>query len=181
MPRLVMKIRFPVKDINDWAARYSYPRSDQHLTGKLRQAVEQQGHFTKAQLFTVCRWKSPRAAPKAEKNEEAFVKAVTAVSIKTNDERLRIEVLTLLDGVSWPLALVLLHFGISDDYPILDIRALWSLQCEVQQHQYDYELWREYVQYCRILAKEVGVSVRTLDKALWQYSKSKQLGPATEG
>jgi hypothetical protein len=104
------------------------------------------------------------------------VRELTAIAFSTSNERLRIEVLTLLNGVSWPLASTILHFGVSADYPILDVRALWSLGVRVRQHQYDYELWRNYVQYCRALTAETGVSVRTLDKALWQYAKVYQPG-----
>ena len=31
--------------------------------------------------------------------------------------------------------------------------------------------WLEYLEACRALAGRAGVSIRTLDKALWQYSK----------
>jgi hypothetical protein len=68
---------------------------------------------------------------------------------------------------------------VRDDYPILDFRALWSLSKEVEPHEYDFPLWDEYVQTCRSLATQAGVSVRTFDKALWQYSKEKQ--PDDEG
>lgn len=79
----------------------------------------------------------------------------------------------LLDGVSWPVASVLLHFGSCDRYPILDFRALWSLRIKVPK-QYDFGFWWAYTLYCRSLADEHNVSMRTLDRALWQYSKEKQ-------
>ena len=82
-----MELRFPVNEIARWAAKYSYPRPQRHLTGRLRDDVRRQGHFAKAQLLDVCRWKSPRAAPKAERNPEDFVKSVTGVSIsRINNE-----------------------------------------------------------------------------------------------
>ena len=36
---------------------------------------------------------------------------------------------------------------------------------------YTIPFWLEYVDVCRALARDHGVSLRTLDKALWQYSK----------
>lgn len=169
-----MRIRFPIVEINHWATRYSYPRSDGELNGRLREAVQRQGYFTRDQLIEVCRWKSPRTAPKAERNDSSFIEETTRAAIGTTCEKLRIEALTLLEGVSWPIASVLLHFGVSDDYPILDFRALWSLSREVEPHEYDFALWDEYVRTCRSLATKAEVSVRTLDKALWQYSKEEQ-------
>jgi hypothetical protein len=82
-------------------------------------------------------------------------------------------VLTLLDGVGWPTASVILHFYHSDPYPILDIRALWAVGADLT-HKYDFEFWMEYVQFCRTTATQVGVDMRTLDRALWQYSKENQ-------
>jgi hypothetical protein len=35
------------------------------------------------------------------------------------------------------------------------------------------ELW-PYVQFCRDLSMRTGLDMRTLDRALWQYSKEKQ-------
>ena len=174
-----VQLRFPLGDVNKWASRYAYPRSDAQLDGPLRHAVRKQRYFTRDQLIEVCRWKSPRAAPKSERNDSAFVEAVTGAAIATANEQFRIEALTVLNGVSWPIASVLLHFGVSDDYPILDFRALWSLSIEVEPHEYRFALWEEYVQTCRSLAAQAGVSVRIFDKALWQYSKERQ--PDDEG
>jgi len=39
---------------------------------------------------------------------------------------------------------------------------------------YAFEFWRAYVVKCRGLATEAGVSMRRLDRALWQYSKASQ-------
>lgn len=60
-------------------------------------------------------------------------------------------------------------------HPIFDFRALWSLDAEVPDW-YSFEFWWEYVQTCRALADEHGVDMRTLDRALWQFSKERQQG-----
>ena len=60
-----------------------------------------------------------------------------------------------------------------DPYPILDYRALWTLGVE-KPPAYHFDLWSAYTQYCRELAREIGVSMRDLDRALWQYSKENQ-------
>jgi hypothetical protein len=69
---------------------------------------------------------------------------------------------------------VLLHFGHTDPYPILDFRALWSLGVDVPTDAYgfyDFPLWRAYTNFCRDLADACGVPMRELDRALWRYSK----------
>jgi hypothetical protein len=59
-----------------------------------------------------------------------------------------------------------------DDYPILDVRALESLGVKPRS-QYPVSFWLEYLSACRGLARRHGVSIRTLDKALWQHSKER--------
>jgi len=79
----------------------------------------------------------------------------------------------LLSGVGWPMASVILHWCHADPYPILDFRALWSLGLDPLP-PYDFDLWRAYTGHCRGLAA-AGVTMRDLDRALWQYSKEKQV------
>ena len=79
----------------------------------------------------------------------------------------------MLRGVNWPTASVFLHFCGSDRYPILDFRALWSLNAKVPS-QYTFEHWWGYVQAVRGLQEASGLSMRIVDRALWQYSKENQ-------
>ena len=109
-------------------------------------------NLTLAELGQLGRWKSPRIGPRLAANDEAYVEAVTAVALTTPSEPLRIEVLTLLSGVGWPMASV----------------GLGPLPF------YDFPLWCDYTGYCRRLADVAGVSMRDLDRALWQFSKENQ-------
>lgn len=65
---------------------------------------------------------------------------------------------------------MLLHFGHRDRYPIIDVRVLWSLGVS-RVLQYTFEFWWGYVEFCRTVSDECGLSMRDLDRALWQYSK----------
>lgn len=124
-------------------------------------------------LKEVARWKSPRSARHVDGNSEEYVREVTAIALSTSCERLRIESLALLDGVSWPTASVILHFFHRNPYPILDFRALWSVQAP-EPNEYTFASWWEYVLFCRGLAAQAQVDMRTLDRALWQFSKINQ-------
>ncbi|UQN08815.1 hypothetical protein [Deinococcus sp. QL22] len=129
-----------------------------------------------ASLMSSCRlsrWKSPRSAPLIQRNDEAYVQEITRFALTTPLERARIEALTLLSGVAWPTASVILHLYHLERYPILDFRALWSVQADLK-HAYDFGFWMAYVEFCRVQADEANVDMRTLDRALWQYSKEKQ-------
>jgi len=165
----LFSLRFGLEEIEHWASRY--PAADDYQVEMvIGPQVRASGYYTKSALVDICRWKTPRSRPRVARNPEGFVHAVTQTALSTPDKRLRIEVLTLLDGVSWPTASVLLHFGHPDPYPILDFRALSSLGIETPP-VYRFDFWWEYVLACRHLATGAGVSMRTLDRALWQYSK----------
>jgi hypothetical protein len=80
--------------------------------------------------------------------------------------------LTALAGVGMPTASVLLHVALPKSFPILDVRALESLGVSGRS-SYTPAFWATYVEACRALAAEHGISLRTLDKALWQHSKER--------
>jgi hypothetical protein len=92
---------------------------------------------------------------------------------RAKTEAVRIGVLTVLTGVGWPVASVILHLCHDDCYPILDFRAIWSVKA-AQPSSYTLAFWLAYTQHCRALAEECKVDMRTLDRALWQYSKERQ-------
>lgn len=60
-------------------------------------------------------------------------------------------------------------------YPILDVRALWSAGLDATP-SYGFTFWMEYTEFLRGISTDASVSMRTPDKALWQYSKVKQKG-----
>jgi hypothetical protein len=70
----------------------------------------------------------------------------------------------------------LLFFAYPDDYPILDVRALESLGVGPRS-QYPVSFWLAYLEACRELARRHSVSIRTLDKALWQHSRERAQTP----
>ena len=98
---------------------------------------------------------------------------MTRTALSARHERLKVGALLVLSGVQWPTASVILHFCDRGMYPILDFRALWSLGYE-KPPTYTFPFWVAYCEFTRALAKRAGVSMRTLDRALWQYSKRNQ-------
>ncbi|HUJ33820.1 MAG TPA: hypothetical protein VLW51_01330 [Solirubrobacteraceae bacterium] len=123
----------------------------------------------------MCAWKTVRSRPKVAANPEAAVVDATGRALAAGDEATRIAALLELEGVGVPTASALLYFAFPEDYPILDVRALESLGVGPRS-TYPVSFWLEYLAACRELARSAGVSLRTLDKALWQYSK--ELGRA---
>lgn len=163
-----LKLRFDPKLIRRYAARFD-ATVDRVVELEIGQRSRANGIVSRADFLALCNWKTPRTRPRCESNPEDFVLAVTRAALTTPSERLRIEVLTLLDGVNWPTASVILHFCHADPYPILDWRALWSVGIE-RPIAYEFGLWSAYTTCCRSLARRCRVSMRDLDRALWQYS-----------
>jgi hypothetical protein len=164
-------LRIPTQELNRYQHRYDY-QAEVSLE-KYHQIGPSQGYLTVPQLHEICRWKSKRRAALANHNSTEFVREITSFAFSADCERSRLGALTLLEGVHFPTASVILHFCLSQSYPILDVRALWSLSIK-KPTAYTLQFWDEYVGVCRELAHENGVSVRGLDMALWQYSREHQ-------
>ena len=171
----MFRLRFPENQIPHWAARYEYAVEAELLAGPVASA-RARGFVLKPEFLQIARWKSPRSSSRCAKNEPGFVEELTRLALApATSPRLRIECLTLLSGVNWPTASVILHFCHREVYPILDFRALWSLKCAVPS-TYGYQFWADYVAFARGLCDKVGHDIRTVDRALWQYSKERQNG-----
>jgi hypothetical protein len=159
------KLRFDKKDLWKWEENFRSEEGEEPVL-VLCPKVKEQGFYTREDLQTFCYWKTPRSRSRVARNPADYVEAITQIALSTPNERLRIEILRLLSGVDWPSASVLLHFGHSEPYPILDFRALWSLGLDANSVPYNFDFWQEYTQYCRMLAQETNVTMRELDRAL---------------
>ena len=169
-----MNLRFPESEIHQWSERYKSGSTEADFV-EIEPMVQEQGYLDKVLLKRVARWKSPRPARHVEKNDEDYVKEITSWSFSATNERARIRVLRLLDGVGWPTASAILHLFHKDPYPILDFRALWSVG--IEDYKYSSAFWLDDVHFCRDIASRNQVDMRILDKALWQYSKENVLPP----
>lgn len=165
------KLRFNVGEISYYSNRYDY--SSDIILPPIIERTKREKQLRFEDFLAICEWKTKRTKSRCASNDSNFVKECSRVAFSTGDERLRIEVLTLLTGVSWPTASTILHFCHDDKYPILDFRALWSLGIN-QPPVYNFKFWIEYTKVCRNLAFENSIDMRTLDMALWQYSKENQ-------
>ena len=167
--RPTFKLRPELRELTEIASRYSYRLSDKAIADR-QENVRTRGYLTKEDLQAVGQWKSPRSAGRIDANPEQFVVEVSRLALEAQNERTRIEVLTVLSGVGWPTASVILHFFHRDPYPILDYRALEALSLDPPT-SYDFDFWNQYVEFTRGLAGRAELDMRELDRALWQYSK----------
>ncbi|HQL93941.1 MAG TPA: hypothetical protein PL005_04640, partial [Candidatus Hydrogenedentes bacterium] len=124
-----MELQFDKSEIPELAAEYDkITEKERRLTDKIEKSVfrdyKSKGFLTKEQFLTVCAWKTPRTKKHCRSNDAALIRQVSAIARKTRSEEMRIQIWTLLAGVSWPTASVFLHFAFPEKYPILDFRAL---------------------------------------------------------
>src|SRR4051794_29839211 len=118
-------LRFPIGDVDHWADRYSY--ADDAGVEAIGIAARSRGHYTRSEFLRVAKWKSPRSQPRCLENSTADVRRATSTALATDDERDRVRALRGLRGVGLPTASVLLHLAAQETYPIIDVRAVWSL------------------------------------------------------
>ncbi len=132
-------IRFNPAEIKTISERYEY-ESDDQIIKTIMPRVTKNRFFNKSDFLFLCAWKTPRSKPLCESNSNELIKEITSVSLNTKNEKLKVEILLILTGVSWPTASVLLHFGTNYFYPILDYRAIWSLGIGTVP-KYDFNFW----------------------------------------
>jgi hypothetical protein len=165
------RLQFPLEMIEALAARYDFDVDDEVAAAGA--AARERGYYTKSELSLLCGWKTVRSKSRVAQNSDIFVEMITRAAFATDDEFERMTALCALRGVEAPTASVLLHFAFPNRYPIIDWRALESIG-EPEQAIYSVRYWLAYVDACRALATEAGVSMRVLDKALWQYSRERR-------
>jgi hypothetical protein len=169
-PPPTFKLQFPIENIPALAARF--PSSDDGRWLAVGAAARARGHYTRTEFIEVCAWKTARSRPKVAANSGRAVARATGRALSSAHEEERMSALLELAGVGVPTASTLLYFAFPDDYPILDVRALESLGVKPRS-TYSMSFWLAYLAVCRALAQRGGVSIRTLDKALWQHSKER--------
>jgi hypothetical protein len=169
-------LRFPADKIkiDYWASRY--PSEYDKAAVGISSRVHKCGYYSHKDFLDLCKWKTPRSQSRCRRNSREEVEEVTRIALTTPVERVRIAVLQCLHGIGLPTASVLLHFGHTESYPILDVRALWSLGFADSElpSSYTFDFWWRYVQTCRDIAVATGVDMRILDRALWQFSKENE-------
>jgi hypothetical protein len=163
------ELQFPVALVPEYAARFVASADARALA--IGRAARERGHYTLEEFVAACRWKTPRSAPLVARNTAEEVEAATRVALgPVGSAGERMQALRTLHGVEWATGSVLLHLAYPDRFPILDVRALHALGV-TGRTSFTVTFWEAFVAESRRLAAAAGVDGRTLDHALWQWSK----------
>ena len=168
-------LRFNESKIRHWAERYTgcqnvRSRQWEETLIKRKDDIQKREEMTLGELYDLSYWKSPRQSKRVCDNLEADVNKITKAAFASNNDWEKLKTLMCLEGISYARASAILHLYDEGLYPIIDVYAAWSVdKNETVRNSYTKKFWCEYVPFCRGLAKQNGVDMRTLDRALMHY------------
>jgi len=160
------ELQFDAAEIPALASRYEYTLEDAAFNSGER---IRSGSCSRENLMVIFRWKTGgRGVSRLGKNSDVEIEDALRLAVKAQTERAAISVLTGLYGVDIPVASAVLTAIDPEKYTILDFRALEALGNPTSNRSVGFYL--VYLKACRRLAASHGVTLRTLDRALWQWS-----------
>ncbi len=136
---------------------------------EMKRLLKKQRYLRREDLIKIVGWKTRnRSVHYCKENDSNKIRELTKRSFCVGDEKARIESLLTLKGVSWRVASAILHFAFPSKYPIWDFRVLQSLDWP---ERYNFNLWQKYCNEINKISKKYKLPIRTVEKALWKYSK----------
>jgi hypothetical protein len=169
-------LQFPIAQVPHLAGRY--PDDDTNILEAGRRIAN--GEYKGEHLATIFEWKTRgRGRSRIQRNTQDEIADALRLAVLAETERSALSVLTGLSGVDVPVASAILTAVNPTRFTILDFRALYSLGI-VKTAPYSAGFYLEYLGICRRVAADASIAtgsdidLRTLDRALWQYSKENQ-------
>ncbi len=153
------------------AAETRWVREERRLKARLaRRRSRGRLRLTRAELCWIGEWKTPRIRPLIARNTERGVRGLTEAAFLVADDAARMRLLLGLSGVGLAVASVILHFAEPARYPVWDVRVRAALARLGAAGRFPATPggWASYAAHLRALARRHRVTLRTLDKALWQ-------------
>lgn len=162
-------LQLPPSQISQLAERYGYAQDDRALRAGM---AIRHGDYSRENLKEIVAWKSQRRLALIDENSSAAIYECLRFACTTRSERTAIETLLQLRGVGIPVASAILTTIYPDRFTIIDFRALEALGV-AQMPNLSVEYFLAYLEACRAIGRAHGTTLRTLDRALWQWSKER--------
>jgi hypothetical protein len=164
------KLQFDPAKIGQLAQRYDYKSDDDPLAAGARIAS---GDYGRSNIETIFEWKTNGSGrSRLSKNSDEEIADALRLAAHAKTERAAIAVLVGLHGVHVPVASAILTAIDPARYTVIDFRALEALGSESKDRAINFYL--AYLDICRKLAKRHKVTLRNLDRALWQWSSERR-------
>lgn len=151
------------------------------LICRLRPA-KSRGYLTRGEFLAVCNWKSPRARRHFERNSHHNIRRATQVAFGSRSERVRFDALTVLAGVSTPMASAILTLTDPRRYGVIDIRVwqmlfrLGSVSTRPSGIGFQFNHWHRLLVVLRSHASRLAVDVRAIERTLFFHHRSHSRG-----
>jgi hypothetical protein len=112
----------------EWAREYDqrYRPRDRDVERRIKAWLRGQPsakHLDKGHFVRLAAWKAPRSRPAFERNDPTLIRDATSLASRAANERLKVHVLTALEGVNVTVAATILHFMHPRLFPIFDFHA----------------------------------------------------------
>lgn len=133
------------------------------------------GDYSRDNLITIVKWKSPRPIPHIKRNSKSDIKEYVGWALKAAQSESIAEAVAALcelDGVEVAMASAILTAFDPTKFTIIDYRALESLGCNATS-PYSVGLYMRYLKHCIGLSKRWGIPLRELDQALWLWPEAR--------
>jgi hypothetical protein len=161
-------LRFPITEVQLWADKFSQFDDDTAVLDAGKNICA--GEYGLENLLVIVDWKSKRRAKLLADNSHSEREEALRIAVSAFEPRTAFGVLMGLAGIDTPMASAILTTIDPSRYTIIDWRALdalgrpdWSASLKLYL--------RYYFPECARIAAAAGVSLRTVDKALWSWSK----------
>jgi hypothetical protein len=162
-------LQFKPAEITGLAERYGYESDNDALAAGTQIRT---GNHGRQNLITIFEWKTKgRGRSRLRKNSDGEIADALNLASLAKTERAAVAVLLGLQGVHVPVASAILTAIYPKRYTVIDFRALEALGCESKDRSVNFYL--AYLKACRQLASEHDVTLRKLDRALWQWSSER--------
>jgi hypothetical protein len=148
----------------------------------LTKSIKEDGFLTKKIGIEILKWKSPRPLKHYDSNSIKDFENVTKIAFQQKDEKLKIHILTALNGVSIPAASAILMFYDHRKYPVIDIRVwrqLYKFGLVVENESgkgFTLNQWENYLKVIRQISNELSITPRQVEKRLFDFDKKNQTG-----
>jgi hypothetical protein len=149
---------------------------------KRLQHVKSDRELSRGEFIDICRWKSPRSIRRCERNSASTIARITRKVFATRSEKMKIDLLTSLQGVSVPTASAILTLTDPLKYGVIDIRvwqllyALQSVKKNAGGQGFTFTHWYHYLQILRHHARSLRVPVRLVELTLFKFHQEHQRG-----
>jgi len=131
--------------------------------------IKTKEHITLNNLFEILKWRQPALPGHFKLNNEKRVKEISKYAYKTQDEEIRVAVLTLIKGVGLPSATRILSITNPELYPTYHkmgwlVLKKWNFLEE--EYRLNTNKWIQYLNSCRRIMEKYSISGRELDQIL---------------